>query len=227
MEGLTKVLAPLPDTYVQTSQNIEAKTFFGSRLPDSDKKEIDDEFKKTLVLAAQKSKNKSLAKGTPRLSKKYLSSRERRELCLYRLPKTGLRYEQLKPLNKLWVGYMEELLDLGGMEEAGWTPAVGEDVRQENLQSKLCRADLHGALVKVTKASCPSHVGVTGLIALETRNTVQIISKDNKLRILPKIGSSFTYKVSGYVFTLPGTSIDARPGERATKKIKYRIPFDF
>jgi len=227
MEGLAKVLEPLPETYLKHKQkNFETKKFFETLLPDSDKKEVGEEFKKTLVLSAQ-NKRRQKNNGQPRISKRYLTSRERRQLCLYRLPKTGLKYDQFRPLHDLWVAYMEELLGLDGLEKAGWTPGLGEDARQEQLQTRLCRADLHGALVKVTKASCPSHVGVTGIIALESRNTVQIISKDNKLRIIPKIASSFTYKVSGYVFTLPGSSIDAKPADRVTKKLKNKIPFDF
>jgi len=219
-------MAPLPQTYSKSMENnIDPKTFFSSRLPPADRKEVDEEFKKTVVLSAQKRKKNISA--NPRVSKKYLTSSERRKLCLYRLPKIGMRYEQFVPMHNLWVAYMTELLDLGSMEKAGWTPSIGEDVRQEQLQMRMCRADLHGALVKVTKASCPNHIGVSGIVALETRHTVQIISKDNKLRIIPKLKSSFSYTVSDYVLTLPGSSIDAKPGDRITKKLKNRIPYDF
>ena len=51
--------------------------------------------------------------------------------------------------------------------------------------------------------------------------------KDNTLRLLPKLGSSFSYCVGGYLFTLPGASIDSKPAERATKKLKNKIPLDF
>ena len=44
-----------------------------------------------------------------------------------------------------------------------------------------CRADLHGALVKVTQASCPSHRGVEGLVVLETKNTLQILGNNSLL----------------------------------------------
>ena len=105
-------------------------------------------------------------------------------------------------------------------------------------------------------ASCPSHRGVEGLVVLETKNTLQILGnnflpnillapcssaplllcflapllpagKDNTLRLLPKLGSSFSYCVGGYLFTLPGASIDSKPAERATKKLKNKIPLDF
>jgi ribonuclease P protein subunit POP4 len=230
MEGLVKVMTPLTETYVKNNSLIPstttAKDFFEARIPPSDKKEVNEEFKRTLVLSAQKKKPKHNTEKL-RLSKKYLTSRERRDLSVHRLPKKGLKYDMFKPLHALWKDYIKELLDLEMVEGQGWVPGLREDPKQDNLQMKICRADLHGALIKVSLASTPSHVGMEGIIALETRHTIQIISKDNKVRIIPKKGSSFTFKVSDYVFTLPGSSIEAKPGERTTKKLKQRVPFDF
>jgi hypothetical protein len=81
---------------------------------------VADEFKKLLVLETQKPRRVRLK--TPRLSKKFLTARERRELGLYRLPKRGLRYSQFEALQDLWRGYMRELLDLDQLETSGWTP---------------------------------------------------------------------------------------------------------
>ena len=68
----------------------ELKKFLETKLPQGDRKEVDGEFKKVLVLAAQKNKNK---KSKPsRRSRQYLSAKERRSLGLYRLPKKGLKY---------------------------------------------------------------------------------------------------------------------------------------
>ena len=47
---------------------------------------------------------------------------------------------------------------------------------------RVCRADLTGALITLASAACPSMVGMTGLVVMETKNTLQIIMKDNKLR---------------------------------------------
>ena len=45
---------------------------------------------------------------------------------------------------------------------------------------RLCRADYHGAYFKVTRAGCPSLVGLEGFVAAETRNTFQLVAKDNR-----------------------------------------------
>ena len=39
----------------------------------------------------------------------------------------------------MWKQYMEELLDLGGLEAQGWSPNMNEEPRQQQLQTRLCR----------------------------------------------------------------------------------------
>jgi len=216
-----EVLKSVPTA--EEEENI--KQFLESHLPPSDKKEVKGEFKKVLVLAAQKSKLS--VRKPPRKLRKGLSSKERRDLGLYRLPKKGLSYDSFLPLHSLWQGYMKELIDFASLESGVWEPSLNEDPRQLQLQTRLCRADLHGARVRVAGAKCPTHVGVEGLVVMETKNTLQIISKDNRVRFIPKLGSSFAFLLGAYVVTLPGSSIDSRPGERATKKLKNKLPLDF
>ena len=43
-----------------------------------------------------------------------LSSREKRKLELHKIPPEQQCYQDFLPLHRLWVGYMEELLQLGG-----------------------------------------------------------------------------------------------------------------
>jgi len=207
----------------EEEENIEQ--FLEFHLPKSDKREVKGELKKILVLAAQKSK--SGVRKPPRKSNKGLSGKERRDLGLYRLPKKGLTYDLFLPLHSLWQGYMKELIDFATLESGGWEPSLNEDPRQLQLQTRLCRADLHGASVRVAGATCATHVGVEGLVVMETKNTLQIISKDNRVRFIPKLGSSFSFLLGTFVVTLPGSSIDSRPGERATKKLKNKLPLDF
>jgi len=201
------------------------RTLFEGHLPPGDVKEINGELKKTLVLSYQKPKR---TKSKPiRKSKKPLTAKEKRSLGLYRLPKKGLKYSSFEALNSMWNGYMKELLDLESLESGGWSPNLNEETRQLQLQMRVCRAELSGALLSVASASCPSHVGVTGIVVLESKNTLQIISQDNKLRLIPKLGSSFSFDFEGYKFTFPGSSIHSKPAERITKKLKNKYPCDF
>ena len=201
------------------------KDLLRTRLPPGDRKEIDGEFKKTLVLEYQKPKG---AKTKPRRkSKKPLTAREKRALGLYRLPKKGLQYSSFLGLHSLWTGYMTELLDIEALEKGGWSPNLSEETRQLQLQMRVCRADVTGALLTVATASCSSHLGLEGIVLMETKNTLQMISRDNKLRLVPKLGSSFKFEMSGYSFTFPGACIDSKPAERITKKLKNKFPCDF
>jgi len=201
------------------------RTLFEGHLPPGDVKEINGELKKTLVLSYQKPKR---TKSKPiRKSKKPLTAKEKRSLGLYRLPKKGLKYSSFEALNSMWNGYMKELLDLESLESGGWSPNLNEETRQLQLQMRVCRAELSGALLSVATASCPSHVGVTGIVVLESKNTLQIISEDNKLRLIPKLGSSFSFYFQGYKFTFPGSSVHSKPAERITKKLKNKYPCDF
>jgi len=231
----SNICQPLPERFMKGEESekghkkaSDLKDFFAKKLPPGDRKEVAGEFKKTLVLAAQKPKGKGKGPAHQvRKSKKQLTAKERRNLGLFRLPKKGLQYSSFLPLHNLWAGYMKELLDLEGLETSGWKPGLNEEPRQQQLQTRLCRADLHGAMLKVTSATCPSHKDVQGLVVMETKNTLQILGKDNILRLIPKLGSSFTFVVNGYLFTIPGASIDSKPAERATKKLKNKVPLDF
>ena len=156
------------------------KNLLQTRLPPGDSKEIDGEFKKTLVLGYQKPK---LGKNKPRRkSSKPLTAKEKRALGLYRLPKKGLQFSSFLSLHSLWAGYIKELLDIETLEKGGWSPNLNEETRQLQLQMRVCRADLTGALLTVDTASCSSHIGMEGIVVMETKNTLQILMKDNKLR---------------------------------------------
>jgi ribonuclease P protein subunit POP4 len=227
------ILAPLPDPYysglkgLDTLQGSEqdAETFFQSRVKESDRREIPDEFKRTLVLEAQKSKRPRTQK--PRISKKMLTSKEKRTLGLNRLPKVGLNYQQFQAMNDLWMNYMVDLLDLVSLKKDGWEPGSLEEPKLQQIQMKICRADLHGAILQVVKSDCPTQEGRKGICLLETKHTLQIISTDNKLRMVPKKGTTFCFDISGFRFFFPGSSFLSRPAERATKRPKNKMPLDF
>lgn len=59
----------------------------------------------------------------------------------------------------------------------------------------LCaELDRHGAGVEVVQSTCPSHVGISGIVLAETSRTVSVMSPDGKTRRVLKQGS--TLKIS-------------------------------
>ena len=50
------------------------------------------------------------------------------------------------------------------------------------LEERLLKADYHGSIITVTRAKCPSLVGACGIVLQETKNTLKIITKDDRLK---------------------------------------------
>jgi len=213
----------LSDNYPSVNEFLDEKI-----KNDKDKSKIQDLFKKRLILVSNKSRKKW--KNKPRTGAKELTAKEKRNLGLDRLPKTGLQYTNFTELTSLWHEYMKDLLGTATLKASNWSPPSNFDDSSghlPNLQSKVSKADLHGAIIKVETAECPTHVGRQGICLMETRHTFQIISTDNKLRMMPKKGSVFSIEVDGFRFSFPGSNVMSRPAERSTKKPKNRPPMEF
>merc|ERR1739848_91745 len=85
-------------------------------------------------------------------------------------------------------------------------PSIQGLLMDENLQLKICRADMHGCLMKVTRALNSCLIGIQGIVVMETRHTFQIIDKKNILRNVPKSGTCFTFVIDGLLITISGSS---------------------
>lgn len=109
---------------------------------------------------------------------KTLTRKQNAELGLYTLPTKSLKYAELMPLHTLWTEYMRQHLSLTAETQA---PAVDEP-GYENFSKLLVKSDLHGAIVRVTRSKCPTLLGATGIVAMETKNTFKIVSEDNRTR---------------------------------------------
>ncbi|KAI7851737.1 Rof/RNase P-like protein [Circinella umbellata] len=144
---------------------------------------------------------------------KRLTASEKRTMHIYDLPKKGVKYEYFEPLNKLWQGYMKELYGQG---------------QQLQFPQKLLKADYHGAIIKVTKSSNPLLVGSTGIVIQETQNLFKIITKENKIKSIPKSKTVFQVEldICACTFTLYGQQLLTRAAERAAKKFKAKPTID-
>merc|ERR1711860_479864 len=146
----------------------KVKEFLKKHVPKSDQKEINEVFSKNLPLAQQQ-KNK-MANAQPKKLNKYLTARERRDLKLAKIDKNGgLKYANFKKLHFLWREYMNEIIDFDKIEKSSEEESAQNQNRipailDENLQLKICRADLHGSNIKVTKAKNSCLVGLQGIV---------------------------------------------------------------
>ena len=204
--NFSKVFAPLPpalggSTNPQKECKIEkVEEFLKKNVPPSDQKEIDAILNRPLPLHKQfKKQNSTGGKKPEKRRGKRLTAREKRDLNLYKVKKDTLKFQSFKKLHYLWKDYMREIIDFDSLnsvksnnihplEEFGGRIKA---ILDEPLQLKVCRADLHGCYLKISKALNACLVGIQGIVVMETRNTLQIINKKNTLLTVPKHGTSF------------------------------------
>lgn len=93
------------------------------------------------------------------------------------LPRLGLSFADLIPVHNLWLQYMENVL---GDHLGKPLPAV-HDPGYENFSLLLMKADYNGAKVKVVRSKCSSLIGKSGILAMETKETLRILQENNQL----------------------------------------------
>jgi ribonuclease P protein subunit POP4 len=177
------------------------------------------------------SKKKKRAKPAP------LSARQKRALMLYDIPKSEQKYEIYEPLNRMWIGYIQEVL---GLREEGGQISSGE-------AAKLCSADFHGAELEVVRSRCVSRVGVKGIVVKDSMFMFEVVTRENAVKVLPKEHTIFRFTVpfptkkadvveegkeetpgpseerkkpKDLVFELHGDQFELRAADRANRKFK-------
>lgn len=103
-----------------------------------------------------------------------LSAREKRKSGLYDLPKEECKYDIFKGLHELWVGYMQEILDVKAGAHSYVSPA--------SHGSKLVSADYHGAEVEVVRSRCAGRVGAKGIVVRDTKFTFVIVTEEDEMK---------------------------------------------
>ncbi|XP_062560865.1 ribonuclease P protein subunit p29 [Armigeres subalbatus] len=145
--------------------------------------------------------------------KKKLSRKEISQMGIYALPQGSIRYQQIVPLHRLWCGYMARYLNNEKLPDV-------VDIQYNQLVSNILKADLHGAKLSVVRTKNPSMIGIKGIVVLETKGTFKVVSKDNKLRTIPKIDSVFAFHWNNVDVNIFGKQLNARSAERSVKKVK-------
>lgn len=107
-----------------------------------------------------------------------LSAKEKRVTGIYDLPKEECKYEIFKGLHKLWVEYMQEILDLR---------VPGDNiVTSQSHGSRLASADFHGAEIEVVRSRSFGRVGLKGIVVRDTKFTFVIVTKNDEAKSMWK-----------------------------------------
>ncbi|KAK4130637.1 RNase P/MRP, p29 subunit [Trichocladium antarcticum] len=148
------------------------------------------------------------------LKPKPLSATQRRKLGLYDVPREGQKYALFEPLHRLWLGYVREVL--GAEVYTGG----------EGAAAKLASADFHGAGVAVVRSGCVSRVGIEGIVVKDSKFAFEIVTRKNRLKLVPKEGTVFRFEVPVPVPTgsTPGGGAPAeRQEEQASNSMVFEI----
>lgn len=125
--------------------------------------------------------SKSIKKGhnkRAKIKKKTLNRKQSAELGLFTLPTKSIKYSDMLPMHDLWLGYMRQHLSL----TEGMKAPEPHEPTYDAFSKQLVKSDFHGAIIRVCRSKCPGHVGTEGIVAMDTKNTFKIVSKDNRLR---------------------------------------------
>ncbi|XP_028258517.1 ribonuclease P protein subunit p29 [Parambassis ranga] len=167
---------------------------------------------KAVILGYSRPKEK-----TKRNSKKAkgLNARQKRAMKIFQIKPEQQRYELFLPLHELWKQYIVDLC--GGLKPTS---------SPQFVQQKLLKADFHGAIITVVRSKCSSYVGTTGILVQEFKHVFKIITKEDKMKVIPKRNSVFSVEICGFVSYIYGSKFEQRASERSAKKFKVKGTID-
>jgi len=139
-----------------------------------------------------------------------IGKKEAREKGVWKFDESQAKFHLFLPLHKLWMGYMSELLGLSQKPTHAITreSAAKRMPSASGMHPKLLKADFHGSILTIFQSKNPCIVGLSGIVIHETENVFKVVTKDNKLKILPKQNSIFTFSVPLYSTLSPSHNIN-------------------
>ena len=129
------------------------------------------------------------------------------------LKKEKMDYDTLLSMNQLWQDYITELMNNSNNEE--------------NILSKILKADLHGAILTVINSTNKNNIGISGIVLFESRRTFNLLNKKNEIKTILKNGCVFEteMKYNGMKIIIYGDNFIYKSAERT--KIKFKPKFYF
>ncbi|EPX71008.1 RNase P and RNase MRP subunit [Schizosaccharomyces octosporus yFS286] len=146
--------------------------------------------------------------------KKSLSSKEKRDLGLNRVPK-HLKYEQYEPLYSMWCNYLDE--------------AIGNSTG-ESLLAKMIKAEYHGSYMRVIRCKSPSRIGIEGICVHESKNMLSLVTRNDTVVRIPKTDSIMQVIANmsnrRLVIELYAHHLLLRAGDRSNRRYKGKSTID-
>lgn len=92
------------------------------------------------------------------------------------------------------------------------------------FSSVIKKLSLIGAQLRVLQAKNKCLIGCCGIVIIETSQTFQIVTKENIVKILPKVGCLFSFDCVGHSLQYYGSHLLLRVTDRIVKKSKTLTP---
>nr|GAT47422.1 predicted protein [Mycena chlorophos] len=210
---------PFTPTHIErvvTHQNANAKEIYQTRVRGR-MLLLDNAAKQTKWREEMKAKKEKerLAKERRKLGPTGRRQGTARSMGLWSFEPSQAKFALFLPLHQLWLGYMSELLNLP--QPGSGPPRILSGLA---VHPRLVKADFHGSIITGTslhssrdyvlnaslvhQTKNSSILGMSGIVIHETEGTFKIVTKDDKLKILPKRNSIFTFALPVFS-TLPAS----------------------
>lgn len=128
-------------------------------------------------------------------SKRHMSMKQLKKCGSFNLPQEFHNYEMFKPMHEMWKSYIMQHI---------------KNVGKNQLARCLLSADLHGAVILVAECKITGFTGLSGIMVRETAETFEIITQDDKFRVVPKNVSVFMLQADCWKITLHGDKLTSR-----------------
>ncbi|XP_075432417.1 ribonuclease P protein subunit p29 isoform X2 [Ascaphus truei] len=171
--------------------------FLRHSMPRLKKKSIQECLERKAVVLEHDYKKKK----KKRSKAKGLSAKERRDMRLFQIKPEQQRYEMFLPLHELWKQYIRDLCN-------GLKP------------------DAQPQMIQITKSKCPSYVGLKGIILQEMKHVFKVITKEDTLKVVPKLNCVFSVETDGFISLIYGSKFQLKSSERSAKKFKGKGSID-
>ena len=190
----------------QTEKNLQIKNIIKPLFPNDDV--FQKEFTSDKVYLIDKFINRSNKKNKKKQMKLNYTHN-----MIKSLKKEKLNYEELLSMNKLWQDYIKDLMNNSNNEE--------------NILSKMLKADLHGAILTVINSTNKNNIGINGIVLFESRRTFNLLNKKNEIKTILKNGNIFETEINynGMKINIYGDNFIYKSAERT--KIKFKPKFYF
>ncbi|KZW00263.1 RNase P subunit p29-like protein [Exidia glandulosa HHB12029] len=232
--------APFTPVYVQHQLGKKGAEYYDNRVKGKFLN-LDKSIKESRVVQLAKERLARREKDAQRRSARKLGASLPEVKGLWTLDQKDAQWSVFLSIHRLWLGYMVELLNLPARPAPSTTKH--RMPHAADMQGKLVKADFHGCIITVRKAKNPFLVGRSGIVIHETENTFKVVTRKNRIKVLPKHNSIFVFCIPLYgpppvdehgielksdtpepeiEFELYGNHFCYRSSDRANRKFKHK-----